>query len=92
MYGTVRGSGYGLDVRPSKALGRLQSRGSLSSERAELSRDDERRIASFEPRASVASLPVVLASSGFVESASPFQSARSQLTGRQKLARQSVLI
>ena len=28
----------------------------------------------------------------FAESASPFQSARSQLIGRQKLARQSVLI
>ena len=43
-------------------------------------------------RSSVALLPVVLASSGFVESASPFQSARSQLIDRQKLARRSVLI
>ena len=43
-------------------------------------------------RASVALLPVVLASSGVAERASPFQSARSQLASRQKLARQSVLI
>jgi len=35
---------------------------------------------------------VVLASSGFAESASPFQSVRSQLAGRQKLARRLVLI
>jgi len=34
----------------------------------------------------------VLASSGFAESASPFQSARGQLIGRQKLAHWSVLI
>ena len=38
-------------------------------------------------RSSVAWLPAVLASSGFAESASPFQSARGQLIGRQKLAR-----
>ena len=43
-------------------------------------------------RSSVAVLPAVLASSGFVERASPFQSARVQLTGRQKLAHWSVLI
>ena len=43
-------------------------------------------------RSSVVLLPVVLASSGFAESTSPFQSARSQLAGRQKLARRSVLI
>ena len=43
-------------------------------------------------RASAAVRPVVLASSGFAESASPFQSARGQLVGWQKLVRQLVLI
>jgi hypothetical protein len=42
---------------------------------------------SSERRASAAMQPVVLASSGFVESASPFQSARSRLTDRQELTR-----
>ena len=35
-------------------------------------------------RSSVALLPVVLASSGFVERASPFQSARTRPVNRQK--------
>ena len=43
--------------KPSRRSGR---RDSLSFERAELSRDDERRVASFEPRASVAPLPQCL--------------------------------
>ena len=43
-------------------------------------------------RASVALLPVVLTSSGFAESASPLQSARSQLIGRQKRTGSPVLI
>ena len=58
----------------SKALGRVRSRGSLSFERAELSRDDERRpwrLSNHAPH-SVA----VLASPCFPDSASPFQSAR----------------
>ena len=38
-------------------------------------------------RASAAMRPVVLASSGFAESASPFQSARNRLLGRQIQAR-----
>ena len=42
----------------SRRLRRLAARDSLSFERAMLSRDDERRIASFEPRSSVALLPV----------------------------------
>ena len=41
---------------------------------------------------SVALLPVVLASSGFAESASPFQSARIRLVARQKLTGSPVLI
>ena len=64
-----------------KALGALGFRDSLSFERAKLSRDDERRVASFEPRSSVALLPAVLVSSRFAESASPFQSARIRLVG-----------
>jgi hypothetical protein len=43
-------------------------------------------------RASVALLPVVLASSGFVESASPFQSTKIRLRSRQNPVRRSVLI
>ena len=80
------------------------------SGKSSISRTDERRIASFEPRSSVALLPVVssrgaaaragrgtegpsrLASSGFAESASPFQSARVRLHSRQKLACRSVLM
>ena len=82
------------DSEVQKALGALDSRDSLSFERAKLSRDDERRLAepSFEPRSSVALLPVVLASSGFVESASPFQSARIRLITQQKRTGSLVLI
>ena len=43
-------------------------------------------------RSSVALLPVVLASSGFAESASPFQSARILLIARQKRTGSPVLI
>jgi len=51
----------------------LRSRASLSTERAELSRDDERRPrASLEPRASLTAFAAVLASSGFPERAAPF--------------------
>ena len=67
-----------------KGRGTLDSQDSLSFERATLSHDDERRIASFEPRASVALLPVVLASFGFAECASLFQSAGTQSVSWQK--------
>ena len=43
-------------------------------------------------RASVALLPAVLASSGFAESASPFQSARIRLIAQQKRIGSPVLI
>ena len=63
-----------------------------ASGKSEISRTDERRVASFEPRASVALLPAVLVSSGFVESASPFQSARTRPVSRQEQTYWTVLI